>query len=53
MAERILDVVHVSSKGTSFRMTLPRKIVEMLEVRDDDLIAFCSENGRIYIRPLR
>ncbi|MCL4480000.1 MAG: AbrB/MazE/SpoVT family DNA-binding domain-containing protein [Candidatus Thermoplasmatota archaeon] len=53
MSEVILDVVHVSSKGTSYRMTLPRKIVEMMGVKDDDLIAFYSENGKICIKVLR
>ena len=53
MLEVILDVVHVSSKGTSYRMTLPRKIVEMMGVKDDDLIAFYSENGKICIKVLR
>ena len=53
MSEVILDVAHVSSKGTSYRMTLPRKIVEMMGVKDDDLIAFYSENGKICIKVLR
>lgn len=42
---KLLDVSHVSSRGTSFRVTLPRKIVKRLALEDGDILAFYEDNG--------
>lgn len=51
--KELLDVAHVSSKGTSFRVTLPRKIVAHLALKDEDIVAFYMEDGRIIIESLK
>lgn len=49
----LMDVAHVSSKGTSFRITIPRKVVKMLDLKDQDIIAFYREGSRVIIESLK
>lgn len=49
----LVDVAHVSAKGTSYRITIPRKIVSELGLNDEDIIAFYRENGKIILESLK
>ncbi len=49
----LIDVAHVSAKGTSYRITVPRKIVSELGLKDEDIIAFYRENGRVVLESLK
>lgn len=51
--KELIDVAHVSAKGTSYRITVPRKIVAALGLRDEDIVAFYKENGRIIVESLK
>ena len=48
----LLDTAHTSDKGTSIRITLPRKVVEKLEIIGDTIIGFYMENEKVYIQKL-
>ena len=50
---RILDVSHISSRGESFRITLPRKIIKKLGLNPDDLIIFGEKDGEIVLRKMK
>ena len=50
---KILDVTHISSRGSSFRITLPKKVIKKLGLAEDDIITFIEDGGRIYIEPLK
>lgn len=41
----IIDVTHISARGTSFRITLPKKVVKRLNLTEDDIIAFFDDDG--------
>lgn len=43
--KKLLDVTHISSRGTSYRITLPKKIVEKLGLKADDIVAFYEDDG--------
>ena len=48
-----LDVSHISSRGESFRLTLPRKIIKKLGLNPDDLIIFGEKDGDIVLRKMK
>ena len=50
---KVLDVTHISSRGSSFRITLPKKVIKKLGLAEDDIITFIEDGGRIYIEPLK
>ncbi len=50
---RILDVTHISTRGSSYRITLPRKVMKKLGLAEDDFLTFIEDGGRIYIEPLK
>ena len=43
--KQLIDVAHVSMRGTSVRITLPKKIVQRLKIGDGEIIAFYEDNG--------
>lgn len=49
---KLIDVVHVSSKGTSFRVTVPRKVTKYLGLEDQDILAFYYDNGGVVVKKL-
>lgn len=51
----IIDVTHVSSRGSSYRITLPRKVADTIRLEsDDDIVVFYKEeDGRVVIEKLR
>lgn len=52
---RIIDVTHISSRGSSYRITLPKKVVTQLNLssEDDILVFFQEEPGKVYIEKLK
>ncbi|MCL4336712.1 MAG: AbrB/MazE/SpoVT family DNA-binding domain-containing protein [Candidatus Thermoplasmatota archaeon] len=52
---KILDVTHISSRGSSYRITLPKKVAAELNLsNEDDIIIFYQEElGRITLEKLR
>jgi bifunctional DNA-binding transcriptional regulator/antitoxin component of YhaV-PrlF toxin-antitoxin module len=56
MADRktIIDVTHVSTRtGNSYRITLPKKVVEIMGLTvDDNILVFTHEDGRIMLEKL-
>lgn len=51
----IVDITHVSSLGTSYRITLPKKVAESIGLtKDDNIVVFYKEeSGVISIDKLR
>lgn len=51
----ILDVTHLSSRnGTSYRITLPKKVVECIGLtQEDNVVVFLLENGKIVLDKVR
>lgn len=43
--KKIIDVTHISSRGTSHRITIPKKVVERFSVTSEDIIAFVDDDG--------
>jgi AbrB family looped-hinge helix DNA binding protein len=50
---QLLDVSHVSTRGSSLRITVPKKVTEMLGIKEHDVIGFYEENGRIIIEKVK
>ena len=50
---KIIDVTHISSRGSSFRITLPRKIIKRLEINEDDIITFVEKDGEVVLRKMK
>jgi bifunctional DNA-binding transcriptional regulator/antitoxin component of YhaV-PrlF toxin-antitoxin module len=54
MANKVIDVSHVSARGTSIRITLPKKIVRILDIGMDDIVVFKeSEDGSVIIEKMK
>lgn len=43
--KKLLDVTHISSRGSSYRITLPKRVISRLNLKDDDIIAFYEDDG--------
>ncbi len=49
---QLLDVSHVSKRGTSLRITLPRKVQEKLGIGESDIVGFYLDDGKVIVRKL-
>lgn len=50
----IIDVTHVSTRtGNSFRITLPKKVVEIMGLTtEDNILMFTNEDGKVVLEKL-
>ena len=47
---RKLDVTHISPRGSSYRITLPLKVVKKLGLNPDGIVAFGEHDGEVVVR---
>ncbi|MHB8361904.1 MAG: AbrB/MazE/SpoVT family DNA-binding domain-containing protein [Thermoplasmataceae archaeon] len=45
MPKRVIDVSHITIKGKSMRVTIPKKVSKELELKEGDIIIFYDDNG--------
>lgn len=50
--QRLLDVAHVSDKGVSTRITVPKIIRERLELKEEDIVGFYEEDGKVFLKKI-
>ena len=41
----IIDVTHISARDSSFRITIPKKVIKKLNLTEEDIIAFYDDEG--------
>ena len=46
---QLLNVSHVSKRGSSLRITLPKTIREKLGLNEGDIMGFYEEEGKIFL----
>ena len=46
----LVDVSHLSKRGSSLRMTLPKKVQIKLGVKEEDIVGFYEEDGKIVLK---
>lgn len=46
----LLDVTHASRRGTSLRISLPKKVSDRLGIKPEDIIGFYTDGEKIIIR---
>jgi bifunctional DNA-binding transcriptional regulator/antitoxin component of YhaV-PrlF toxin-antitoxin module len=49
----LIEVLHVSKREASLRITVPKKAAEILNVKAWDIIGFYEENGNIVLRKMK
>ena len=50
--QQLVDVSHLSKRGSSLRMTLPKKVQAKLGVKEEDILGFYEEDGKIVLRKM-
>ncbi len=51
----ILDVAHVTSRGKSYRITLPRKVADTIQIDGEDeiLVFFKDPDGTVTLEKMK
>ena len=49
---QFIEVSHVSNSGSSVRITPPKKIEEKLGVKEEDILGFYEEDGKIFVKKM-
>ena len=50
---KILDVTHISARGSSFRITLPKRVIKKMDLKGDDIITFVEKDGEVVLRKMK
>ncbi len=50
---KLLEIVKISKRGTSLRITLPKKVAEKLSIGSEEFLGFYSVNGEIVVRRIK
>lgn len=50
---QLLDVSHVLKRGSSLRINIPKDIQEKLGLKEEDIIWFYEEDGKIVLRKMK
>ena len=50
--QQLIDVSHLSKRGSSLRMTVPKKVQAILGVKDEDIVGFYEEDGKIVLKKM-
>ncbi len=45
-------IAHVSKRGSSFVITVPKNVAGELKLKEKDMVGFYEENGRYYIKKM-
>lgn len=53
MDKKLIDVSHVSPKGKTIRISMPKRVLEILGVNHGDIIAYYEANGKVMIEKIR
>lgn len=48
----LIDVSHISRRGSSLRITVPKKVAEEMKVGPESIIGFYKQDGRLYIKAI-
>ena len=52
LMQQLVDVSHVSKRGSSLRITLPKKVQAILGVKEEDILGYYEENGKIVLKKM-
>ena len=50
---QLLEVSHVSKKGVSLRITIPKKAAEALDLKEGDIVGFYEDSRNIILRKMK
>ena len=50
--QQLVDVSHLSKRGSSLRMTVPKKVQEKLGVKEEYIVGYYEENGRVFLKKM-
>lgn len=50
---QLLEVSHVSKRGASLRITIPKKVALMLNLGNGDVLGFYEDDGKIVLRKMK
>ena len=49
----LVEVSHISKKGTSLRLSIPKKVAERIRVGGGDIVGFYTDGERIWLEKMK
>ena len=49
----LIDVSHVSRRGSSLRITIPKKVMESMGLKPEDIVGFYKDGDKVIIDTMR
>ena len=49
----LIEVSHVSKKGTSLRLSIPKKVAERIRVGGGNIVGFYTDGERVWLERMK
>lgn len=49
---QLIDVSHVSKRGSSLRITIPKKVQTILGIKEEDILGYYEEDGKVFLKKM-
>lgn len=49
---QLLEVSHAFKRGGSLRITIPKKVQEKMAIKDEDIVGFYEEDGKVFVKKM-
>lgn len=50
---QLIDISHVSKRGSSLRITIPKKVAEAMELNEEEIVGFYLDQGKVIVEKIR
>ena len=49
----LLEVSHISKKGSSLRLSIPKKVADRIKVSGGDIIGFYTDGEKVWLEKMK
>ena len=49
----LVEVSHISKKGSSLRLSIPKKVAERIRVSGGDIVGFYTDGERVWLERMK
>ena len=46
----LIDIAHISKRGASMRITLPKKVADLIGAKEEKILGYYKDGDRVHIQ---
>lgn len=49
---QLIDISHVSKRGSSLRITVPKRVQSKLGIKEEDILGYYEDDGKVILKKM-